>query len=93
MIKLHKTVFSATYHTLIVLLLLSSCNSTSKITSLKPTFNENSKTLFIEVNGTKIHYQKSGQGSPLVLMHHVRGQLEYFNEIISDLPCPGKSTA
>jgi pimeloyl-ACP methyl ester carboxylesterase len=85
MIKLHKTVFSATYHTLIVLLLLSSCNSTSKITSLKPTFNENSKTLFIEVNGTKIHYQKSGQGSPLVLMHHVRGQLEYFNEIIPEL--------
>jgi len=39
----------------------------------------------VEVNGSNIRYFKVGDGAPLVLIHHTRGQLEYFDKIIPAL--------
>ena len=32
-----------------------------------------------------LRYQKSGSGAPLVLMHTIRTQLEYFRELVPQL--------
>jgi len=47
----------------------------------------NGEELFITLaDGETVHVIKTGQGTPLLLMHTIRTQIEYFSEMIPWYP-------
>ncbi|MBT3012640.1 MAG: alpha/beta hydrolase [Candidatus Thiodiazotropha sp. (ex Lucina aurantia)] len=65
--------------------------------------NEDNEDLFIEAGGVNWRYRRSGHGATVLLLHTLRTQLEYFDQIVEildnvdvvipDLPGHGESSA
>lgn len=49
------------------------------------TWIETGEAGYADVDGVRLRYVKAGSGAPLVLIHTIRTQLEYFREITPEL--------
>ncbi len=61
---------------------LKLANSTSNQT---PLWTENTNINMVDSAGLKMRYLKMGEGEPLILIHTLRTQLDYFSKIIPEL--------
>jgi pimeloyl-ACP methyl ester carboxylesterase len=73
--------------TLLVGILIISAHHTEALAERLPSSSLDMPvaTHYIDAGGLRLHYAIAGQGDPLLLLHTMRTQLEYFRAILPDL--------